>query len=150
MRLIHYTDQKPFVLKGISIENGDLPTKPYGGLWTCPGEQWKEWCEKEEFDNIEAKNKVIIEAEFKELITIDTEADLHKLQWSIDTWTKQYPMHFINFEKMKKKGVDGIYLTDAGQWATRMTNPYHLYGWDFESLLILNEKCIRNYYEEEN
>lgn len=47
---------------------------------------------------------------------------------------------------MKNDGIECIHLTESGQWNTRLTRPLNLYGWDCESILILNESCISNYY----
>jgi len=50
-------------------------------------------------------------------------------------------MHFMTFPDYEECATryDAIHLTDRGQWATRMTHPKNLYGWDCESVLILNK-----------
>lgn len=37
--------------------------------------------------------------------------------------------------------VDGIYLTDKGQWATRLTT--FMYGWDCATVLMFDEKNVK-------
>ena len=50
----------------------------------------------------------------------------------------------IDFEAMVQRGIEGIYLTEKGQIDTRWTSPRSLYGWDCETILILNENCIKS------
>jgi hypothetical protein len=45
---------------------------------------------------------------------------------------QRYP----SWERLAKE-FDAVHLTEAGQWATRMTRPDTLYGWDCESTLWL-------------
>lgn len=52
---------------------------------------------------------------------------------------------YIDFKTMVQKGIDAIYLTEKGQWKTRLTFPRNLYGWDCETVLILNERCIKSW-----
>lgn len=47
----------------------------------------------------------------------------------------------LNFIAVSKD-YDAIYLTDKGQWKTRNTYPNTLYGWDCETLLVLNYDSI--------
>ena len=52
----------------------------------------------------------------------------------------------------KKEFVDSLrlaynvgkfhFLTDKGQWATRSSRPNTLYGWDCDTLLVLNFNAI--------
>jgi len=37
--------------------------------------------------------------------------------------------------------VDGVFMTEKGQWATRMTT--FMYGWDCATLLMFNEKHVK-------
>jgi hypothetical protein len=39
--------------------------------------------------------------------------------------------------------VDAIHLTERGEHETRLSQPYSLYGWDCECVLIMNPKGIR-------
>ena len=67
-----------------------------------------------------------------------------------DELTSKLGLRFLvypDFEKVSKM-FDAVYLTEEGQWKTRFSNngcTYNLYGWDCESLLILNFDCIKNW-----
>lgn len=142
MKVVHYTRDKPFCLRPIKIENGWI--KPTGGLWACPieaEENWKAWCDQEGFGDIGSQSRVEMEIDTSRFITINSAADLKRI-----TWQPHYALReIIDFEVMKAGGIDGIYLTAEGQWATRLTHPRNLYGWDCESVLIMNERCIQSY-----
>ena len=77
------------------------------------------------------------------MLTINSKEDLEKLPLA---GPKDYLIRgWIDFEKLKKQGIDSIYLTSQGVWRTRFIHPVSLYSWDCETLLILNEKCILNW-----
>lgn len=143
MKVTHYSD-KPFELRPIEFKNGDFPNKPDGGLWASPGEAefgWRQWCQVEKFALDKLKHKVTLDIDTTNFITIDSASDLNKLPWR-----KLHPavsLEAIDFEELKKRDVDGILLTDKGEAETRFTHPRTLYGWDCESVLILNERCIK-------
>lgn len=152
MKVVHYT--KPFFkLHPITIKNGDgksgLFIKPHGGLWCSPLESdwgWIDWCKAESYGDIEHEQRVILDLDTSNFVIIDTVKDMEaKLPWVPVVeglfWT-------IDFEKMVREGIDGIHLTENGQVATRFTHPISLYGWDCETILILNERAIREYTVE--
>lgn len=113
--------------------------KPKGGLWTSPVDSkfgWKQWCKAEDF---EYNFKKGFQLNYSgNTIVIDSLADLDKLHWrSHGEW-----MHYPVFEPLLAEGWDAIYLTEKGQWETRLTHPRNLYGWDCECVLILNPKSV--------
>ena len=142
IKVVHFTKEKTFKVKPINIKNGRLPIKPYGGIWASPTESkfgWKQWCTLEHFGNLKEQHPVTLEIDTENFITIDHSRDLKLLPWyKIGGF-----LEAIDFEKLKKQGVDGIILTEKGQWDTRLTYPQNLYGWDCESVLIMNERCIK-------
>lgn len=121
--------------------------KPKGGLWSStytPDEkyvsEWHEFC-GEEFNNKLTKYMSIFE--FKnntKVYQIDDYDDLACLYNQYSYRYKDY-FDFLDYEKLSEK-FDVINLTSRGQWETRLTNPYHLYGWDVECCLIMNFDCI--------
>lgn len=151
IRAIHYTKEETFQLKPIKIENDNF-VKPKGGIWVSPIKEdnsngWKEWCEEENFAGLN-KYQVIFNIDLKDVIIIDSYDDLKKLKWK-----KIHPevsYSYPDFEKIKGCGVCGIYLTERGQWETRLSRPLNLYGWDCESILIINERCIISYEQITN
>jgi len=147
MKVVHYT--KPFFkLHPITIKNGDGKTglfiKPHGGLWCSPLDSaygWIDWCRDESYGDIDHEQRVILEVDISNFVVIDSVEDMEtKLIW------RQVHGLFeaIDFEAMVEQGIDGIYLTEKGQIDTRWSHPRSLYGWDCETVLIMNERCIKS------
>ena len=147
MHLIHYGC--PHWVPSHFVFPENLPTfvKPKGGLWASPVDSnygWKEWCEAEDFHTESLKHWFVFEYTGR-IMTIDTRKDLEKMcfrQMRLYPNRRGIPqmiqdLRFPDFEKLSKK-IDAIYLTEAGQWKTRMMMGPNLYGWDCECVLILN------------
>ena len=112
--------------------------KPKGGLWASPINSaygWKEWCEAEEFGNLSSSFSFEFEGN---VLVIDSLHDMDKLPW-FEQGTGCYA---IDFEKINADGFDAILLTEKGQNETRFTFPRSLYGWDCESIVIMNPDRI--------
>lgn len=124
-----------------------------GGLWTSTylgvlGSDWIRWCRSESFycngNGDEGFRVWLLEPDRDARIyEIDSYADLERL-------VEGYPQHPEDELADLHLGVftqpawgevaadyDAIHLTEEGQWATRMTHPLSLYGWDCESTLWL-------------
>src|SRR4051812_45311992 len=118
-----------------------------GGLWTSSfvggSSGWVNWCIAESFRSSKFK-AWLLEPKDANIITIEDVDDLIAMK-------KKYPSvlggekdpllgigsHWrdtLNFELMYDSGVDGIHLTEEGQWKTRFSHP-GLYGWDCECTL---------------
>ena len=128
--------------------------KPKGGLWCSPVNSsygWRDWCEAEEFVkgqgfsnyfkfNLKDMNRVY---------KINSFFDLLLFPYKIKTPGQNY----IDYEEAAKH-YDAIWLTEEGQRETRLPelnglydidgSNINLYGWDCESLLILNKEAIIN------
>jgi hypothetical protein len=139
LELIHYGASKYDPSKIKPIKNARW-IKPEGGLWASPqitNFGWKEWNEKERFTDISSCFKFNYSGN---ILIIDSENDLNKLHYY------QCDPNFINlftidFEKLLIE-YDAVFLTEKGQRETRYSSPKHLYGWDCESILIMNPKGI--------
>ena len=78
------------------------------------------------------------------MYTIDSYADLQtlcRMYGRTETFgedSKYGPFHdtFPDWSLVAER-YDGVHLTDEGQWATRLSHPLNLYGWDCESTLWL-------------
>lgn len=156
MKLIHYSSTKFDRSRFTVIKNRALFNKPSGGLWTSPIDSkwgWKDWCIGEHF-NIDKLNKFFI-IELKKdskILKINSLDDLKKVPLqNLDDRVKNYPelkdvfysMNFPNYEKISKE-YDAIHLTERGQYETRLP-PFgepNLYGWDCETVLVMNPNCI--------
>lgn len=140
--------------------------KPLGGLWVSPyiedmpGTVWSTWLEHEGYGLISDRDAYVCQ---------DVDLAINARILRIDTWTdftevlSAYLLisplmemlsecgiasQFFDFEAMAQDW-DGVFLTDKGQVETRygtcgsLRSP-NLYGWDLESLLILNPEAIVN------
>jgi len=165
-RYIHYGSER-FVLKrfnDISNRNEIHPVcKPNGGLWASPVDAnigWKYWCEVEHFhterlehsftftladdakilylNDIVHKNSdktLTMDSQFKNTIRLfDTtyayrdknqKPDLTDYEMYIDFWRLK---NLYNYDAIE------LTMTDFFYWL--------LYGWDVDSLLVLNPDCV--------
>ena len=142
MKLIHYGFKiyDPYKISPI-INTGWV--KPLGGLWTSPINSkygWKHWCKDAEFRECNKRNSFTIEInDNAKILIINTLKDLE----SLELIKADYGAKFIpNFELLAKE-YDAIHLTVNGQTETRFSYPICLYGWDCESVLIMNKDCIK-------
>ncbi|GAC1662332.1 MAG: hypothetical protein PVS3B3_33470 [Ktedonobacteraceae bacterium] len=113
--------------------------KPKGGIWTSTWNEetrssgWTEWCEMEEYcDTSKFQWWLLTPLEDLRIYTVDTHKDLRLLG-------KKYQIphdyaFWLDYEQVTQD-YDAIHLTERGQWATRLTYPISLYGWDCESTL---------------
>ena len=146
MRLIHYgaSCYDPDKFKPIS----DVPfrNKPKGGLWTSPVVTqygWREWCKEESYGRTEVSFEVIFSGR---VLRINSVADMDALHWiDIDG------IYFISFQAMCAGGFyyDAIHLTVKGQEETRFSHPKSLYGWDCETVFVMNPDSIQPLLRED-
>jgi len=137
LRLRHYgnTHYKPDLFKPIC----DVPfrNKPQGGLWTSPVDSeygWEDWSKDNDYGDLTNHFDLYFEGTVFE---IDSVEDMNNLPWIEDE-----SMHFVSFEPLVFMGYDAIHLTDKGQADTRFTHPKSLYGWDCETVLVMNPNAI--------
>ena len=119
--------------------------KPSGGLWASlegsSAWSWMDWCESEEFHvslykssqfrfRLKEGSRVYVISSVVDVMTAPLQERTPR-DWS----------YYINFEKLAEE-YDAVLLTAAGEAATRWSDPYSLYGWDVESLLVLNPDCV--------
>lgn len=140
LRLIHYGADcyKPEMFRPIS----DVPfrNKPQGGLWTSPVDSeygWKDWAEDNDYGDLTKH----FELEFQgTVLKIDSVADMNELPW-----IEVNGSHFISFQALCAMwfSYDAIHLTAKGERDTRFSHPRDLYGWDCESVLVMNPDAIR-------
>lgn len=138
------------------ITNDASWVKPSGGLWTAPVTKqaagglvlstlWSEWCvENMGWDSDEARFLPIRPDADARVLLIDGMDDLRRLVAAYPNdaaASRVLTRHFREFPDWLAMAADwdAVYLTDAGQWATRMP-PFdepNLYGWDCPSALWL-------------
>jgi len=132
------------------IRNRGNFCKPYGGVWCSPfkpdtGSEWFEWCTGEQFKIPSLKDPVtFIKVNHNgKFFKINTLSNLRKLLAEFelkDNRRSKFMTPALDFERIAKV-VDGIYLTSAGEGATRLSEPENLYGWDCETVLIFNSNA---------
>ena len=130
--------------------------KPSGGLWTAPitaraddgsvlRTAWTEWCVDNMWaDLVKARFLEILPRPDARVLLVDAMDDLQALVAAFPNTEPRYRLRyghadqFPNWQTMAACW-DAVYLTDAGQWATRLP-PYgepNLYTWDCASVLWL-------------
>lgn len=117
------------------------------GMWTSTylgPEQisdWARWCRSESFGCGVKRLWLLTPRPDANLIVINTQDDLHRFLARPEqrAYVERQDPRFrtnsfavIDFEALAVMGVDGIHLTESGQWATHLSFP-GLYGWDSES-----------------
>lgn len=142
-RFRHYGNEEWDSTKFVEPKNCDSCwcIKPNGGLWASPVESkwgWKDWCDSEDF------RECITYFDFSlkpgaSVYVIDSYQDLEKFKY-INPGFHEF-LCSIDFESAKTE-YDAILLTDKGEQETRLSQPLSLYGWDCESLLVLNKDVI--------
>jgi len=137
LELVHYGSlefKKELVLP---VTNSPRRNKPKGGLWTSPVGPcfgWKDWCEAESYgDTCKCFNLEFVGS----LLRIDSVEDMLRLPWEGED---MFP--WIDFERLAGK-YDAIHLTENGENDTRFTNPKSLYGWDCETVFVMNKDCLK-------
>lgn len=116
--------------------------KPIGGLWAYDINAkygWKNWCKDEDYCECKEENsfRFKLKANSK-LLTIKSHNDLCSLPIEPNV-PKEYCNKFlcIDFEKLKKKydAIEVLMSEDHRLYRD-------LYGWDCDSILVLNKECI--------
>lgn len=142
LTLRHYGASSYDPAKFLPIQDWDRPARPkprQGGLWTSPIDSvygWKEWSDQNEYGD----TSTYFDIQFHgRLLTIHGEEDLGKLHWTTSGHGKwEYPL----FVPVLKQGYDAIHLTVRGQEETWFSLPRNLYGWDCETVLVLNPESL--------
>lgn len=151
--------KKPVREEFKTVKNRNF-VKPSGGFWTSTyleefGSDWVQWCLGEHFslpEDHKWDSWLLVPEKDAKIYTIDSYHDLHVLMEKykatlempgvpkelLSSLTSPFMTH-LDFEKLAND-YDGIRLTQKGQWETRFSEPYTLYGWDCESTLWLNYK----------
>jgi hypothetical protein len=141
---------QPELFRPVTSRRGWVKPDPGTGLWTATVTEatpdgrplrtsWTDWCEAEQFGSYTHLVEVFPAADAR-VLRIDTLDDLRAVvaafpaEPRIPGWAVEYP----DWEALATSW-DGVWLTDAGQWRTRLppTDGPNLYGWDCESVLWL-------------
>ena len=142
IELITYNNGTAFYPARFNRIKNSPGNKPLGGLWSSPVNcsfGWVDWCVQEEYGNLRRRDPCdsFVFRYAGEVLKIDTLADMEALPWIEDRglWS-------IDFERLCRQQFGAIYLTEQGQNKTSLSHPINLYGWDCETVLILNPQGI--------
>lgn len=132
-----------------------LPIKPRG-FWISWNHGWEKFC-KYDYKEWMEKDKVCLRVKLKpglRIWLIDSMDDFNSI-WSKFPYgvaDEKFLTSFSSLMKAQEKGhdfwswlqetyaIDGVALTEAGQWRTRMDT--WLYGWDCASIVIFNPENV--------
>lgn len=117
-----------------------MSTKPTGGFWASSVDAqfgWPNWCLAEKYRECEKENSFIFSLkDDAKVLTINYLEDLENLpkiesEWKFSNWI------FLDFESISKE-YDAIEVVISND--CRLYNA--LYGWDCDSILILNPNIL--------
>jgi hypothetical protein len=138
--LIHYGSDKYIPEKVLPVKNDSwVKPKRGGGLWTSPIDSkwgWKDWNNDSDFRDCDVKKSftVCLKSDAK-IFVIDSLDDLKKSPLIDGCFAR-----VLDFELIAQN-YDAIWLTEKGQNETHLSYPIDLYGWDCETVLVLNPNC---------
>lgn len=126
------------------IRNHPYMTKPYGGFWASNVDSkygWEQWNQDNDFVSCKEEDSFCFTLkEDANVIHLYKEEDLAKLsrekynpEFMLSSW------YWIDFEKAIETGVDAIEL-HLSEGNHELYFP--LYGWDCDSILIMNPDVI--------
>ena len=139
----HYGSSVFDISKFISITNRPGITfinKPYGGLWASPVDSdnnWYKWCLSENF-NIKSLDEYF---DFtlknnSKILSINKISDLNKITDHIEILPDFCIEVRVDFESLVEASYDVVYAEYNYETAQIF------YGWDVDTLLVLNPDCI--------
>ncbi len=139
MKYIHYGHKEFDITKFDKIKNRPEITKPYGGLWASRVESnnsWKQWCENNDYEYNFNESFIFTLNSNARILTIDKCDILNKLPKGrsiLETpiWSN------LDFEKLSEE-YDAIELLISNDRELY----FKMYGWDCDSILIMNPNVI--------
>lgn len=120
----------------------EFPVKPHGGLWTSPLRDdgrtaWGQWCLDEGYGDAVAPIVELVPDPQARVFVVECPADILAAEaaFPIPAGARMLDARIwphIDWAAMSQ-AVDALWLTEAGQWATRFSTP-GFYGWDCETV----------------
>lgn len=153
---IHYGDKSFNPNKFEAIRNEYLWVKPMGGLWASPVDAewgWKDWCEINKFRECNEENSFKFTltkgANVYHIYGVNDLENLPRQELPPELYTSSRK-YILDFECMVNSGYDAIelhlsedrYDEVPGQYQVMNGLYYALYGWDCDSILIMNPDII--------
>lgn len=131
---------KPFSRELFVKPYGNFLNKPrHGGLWGCRGDEWKEWCEDNQFEHFNNQYFLWCFNQEAKILYIDSYKKFREcLRLYPDN--DQFYLHekTLDYSKIMKAGYDGVEVTMDAIWESRETELIGLSIWDIPSIVALN------------
>ena len=139
---IHYGHDR-FIREAFQpVENRELFPKPSGGLWASPVDAsygWSQWCKDEDFAEINESNSFHFHikggANVLHITSVAQLDDLPMQECPIKSFTL---FRCPDFEELIRRGVDAMWVDISADRDLYM----ELYGWDCDSIVVLNPDVI--------
>lgn len=139
----------------VPIRNREMFVKPFGGLWASSVDAkwgWYDWCRAENFNlNRLSESFKFTLSDDARVIHIRSVADLKNLpNQELPEWFDGSLWKNIDFEKLLADGVDAVELHLSEEVLTDHSFGeglyWQLYGWDCDSILIMNPDVVEENY----
>lgn len=150
-KYIHYGHSSFDLFRFTPIQNREMFSKPSGGLWASAVDSeygWKEWCTDENFrmSNLSESFEFVL-TEWAKVLHIRSVKDLESLpRHETPGWYGELMWDCLDFEILLSQGWDAIELhlseEDLSQVGFCEGLYYKLYGWDCDSILIMNPYVV--------
>ena len=139
---IHYGHTKFDKDLFTKIKNVDCSTKPRGGLWASDiytKYGWKEWCNENEFRDCDKENSFTFTlSDNAKILYIESVNDLQSLPKVDDKFGINFSSWILlDFEKLAE-----IYDAVEVSISSDFDLYYQLYGWDCDSIVIMNPDVV--------
>lgn len=143
-KYIHYGHTKFDINLFCPIKNRTMFSKPFGGFWASKKNAlygWKDWCENENFMECSDSCSITFSlSDNAKILTINSVKDLKELpkaKQPVEVAGSLFE-NYIDFEKLLDIGYDAVEVNISSDDRLYMV----LYGWDCDSILIMNPKII--------
>lgn len=135
MKYIHYGNSKFIPDLFTPIKNIPFRNKPSGGLWACEAKtnDWYVWCHNEDIflDSLQDSFTFKLRPNTRFLL-LDSEESIRNLP---QVTGHDYVSYYPDFEEISKSYDVIVYKCNEKTYSA-------LYGWDLDSILILNKEVI--------
>lgn len=139
---IHYGDKEFDLSKFKKPKSRQYFNKPFGGLWASKINAkfgWKDWCKENDFCSCEIENSFTFSiSDDANVLYINCVDDVGKLP-DQKTDLSLTCIKTVDYEMLIANGIDAIEFNISNDWDLYMA----LYGWDCDSILILNPNIIK-------
>ena len=141
MQYIHYGDDNLDINKFIPISNRSEATKPFGGFWGSRKNadfSWKEWCTEIDLKSKDLTKKIQFSlSNGAKILVINNIKLLDKLPQNEENHIVNKLFVTLDFEKLSKQydAIEVLISEDERLYEL-------LYGWDCDSILVMNPNVI--------